>query len=179
MSQNAIKYLEDNKDKYSKEVLIDELRKAKYKEDDINASVKQVYSGISREEAAVVQYGGFWKRFLAFFIDAILLSIVVGFFSNFLRYSFNAFFLRAFLVPAYFIFMTNQYGATLGKMVLGLKVVSVDGGELKFVNILIRETVGKFVSGLILGIGYLMIAFSKKKQGLHDIIAKTLVVSNK
>ena len=65
--------------------------------------------------------------------------------------------------------------ATLGKMALGLKVTDLNGNRISFGRATGRYF-GHYLSALILGIGYLMIAFSEKKQGLHDMIAETLVV---
>lgn len=70
---------------------------------------------------------------------------------------------------------SSKYQATVGKLALGLKVTDVDGNSLDFVKSLIRN-VCKIISGMILGIGYIMAGFTDKKQGLHDIIAGTLVV---
>jgi uncharacterized RDD family membrane protein YckC len=70
---------------------------------------------------------------------------------------------------------SSKYQATIGKMALGLKVTDVDGNSLDFVKSLIRN-VCKIISGMILFIGYIMAGFTEKKQGLHDIIAGTLVV---
>jgi uncharacterized RDD family membrane protein YckC len=70
---------------------------------------------------------------------------------------------------------SSKYQATVGKMVLGLKVTDVDGNSLDFVKALVRN-VCKIISGMILFIGYIMAGFTEKKQGLHDIIAGTLVV---
>lgn len=70
---------------------------------------------------------------------------------------------------------SSKYQATVGKMALGLKVSDVDGKNLDFVKSLIRN-ICKIISGMILGIGYIMAGFTEKKQGLHDIIAGTLVV---
>jgi uncharacterized RDD family membrane protein YckC len=70
---------------------------------------------------------------------------------------------------------SSKYQATIGKMALGLKVSDVDGKNLDFVKSLIRN-ICKIISGMILGIGYIMAGFTEKKQGLHDIIAGTLVV---
>jgi uncharacterized RDD family membrane protein YckC len=60
-------------------------------------------------------------------------------------------------------------------MALGLKVTDTDGNSLDFVKALVRN-VCKIISGMIMGIGYIMAGFTEKKQGLHDIIANTLVV---
>ena len=70
---------------------------------------------------------------------------------------------------------SSKYQATVGKMALGLKVTDVDGKNLDFVKALIRN-IGKIISGMILFIGYIIAGFTEKKQGLHDIIASTLVV---
>ncbi len=70
---------------------------------------------------------------------------------------------------------SSKYQATVGKLALGLKVTDVDGNSLDFVKSLVRN-VCKIISGMIMGIGYIMAGFTDKKQGLHDIIAGTLVV---
>ncbi len=70
---------------------------------------------------------------------------------------------------------SSKYQATVGKLALGLKVTDMDGKSLDFVKALIRNAC-KILSGMIMGIGYIIAGFSEKKQGLHDIIANTLVV---
>jgi len=177
MSQNAINYLKENKNKYSNEVLVEQLRKAGYAEDDINESLSQVLSGDGhKEKPEAIRYGGFWKRFFAFLIDAAIVFFAAKILTTTL-FGRQIFYLTNLLLTwAYFIYMTHAYKATLGKMIFGMNVISEDAGELKIEKIILRETLGKFVSGMILGIGYLMIAFTPKKQGLHDKIAGTAVV---
>lgn len=76
----------------------------------------------------------------------------------------------------YYTFMeSSKFQATVGKLVLGLKVTDASGGKLDFVKALIRQ-LAKIVSGIILMIGYIMAGFTEKKQALHDMIAGTLVV---
>jgi uncharacterized RDD family membrane protein YckC len=70
---------------------------------------------------------------------------------------------------------SSKYQATVGKMALGLKVTDVEGKNLDFVKALIRNLC-KIISTMILYIGYMMAGFTDKKQGLHDMIAGTLVV---
>jgi uncharacterized RDD family membrane protein YckC len=77
---------------------------------------------------------------------------------------------------AYYIFFTGYCGQTPGKMALRIKVIRTDGSDMDYGRALLRETLGKFVSGIILGIGYLMVAFDPQKQGLHDKIADTYVI---
>ena len=65
--------------------------------------------------------------------------------------------------------------ATLGKMALGIKVTDLDGNRISFGRATGRFF-AKIISGVILMIGYIMAAFTAKKQALHDIIASTLVI---
>ena len=66
-------------------------------------------------------------------------------------------------------------GATVGKMAVGLRVVTDQGERLDFVHATGRSF-AKFVSAIILCIGFIMVAFTERKRGLHDMIASTLVV---
>jgi len=84
--------------------------------------------------------------------------------------------LTTVLVVLYFTLMeSSNYQATVGKLALGLIVTDENGQKLDVVKALIRN-LSKIISSMILMIGYLMVGFTEKKQGLHDIIAKTLVV---
>jgi len=132
---------------------------------------------------AQVKYAGFWIRWAAYFIDCLVLfipqAIINGVFSiaNFGAMQKVASSLAGFLlVWAYYVYMTNNYQATLGKKALGLKVFS-DKLERPTLNqVLLRETVGKIVSMLTLLIGYIMAGFTDRKRALHDMIASTVVV---
>lgn len=59
---------------------------------------------------------------------------------------------------------------------MNIKVVNADGGRLSFFQVLYRETIGRFLSGVILGIGYIMIAMDKRKRALHDHLSDTRVI---
>jgi uncharacterized RDD family membrane protein YckC len=65
--------------------------------------------------------------------------------------------------------------ATVGKMVLGIKVTDGEGRRISF-DRAIGRNLGKIISAMMLLIGYFMIDFTERKQGLHDIMAKCLVV---
>jgi uncharacterized RDD family membrane protein YckC len=76
----------------------------------------------------------------------------------------------------YFALLESSYlQASLGKMIVGIKVCDLKGERLTFLFSLIRN-LAKFVSSLLLMMGYVMAAFTQKRQALHDIIAGTLVV---
>lgn len=65
---------------------------------------------------------------------------------------------------------------TLGKLALGIKVTDLNGRRIGFGRATGRHF-GKFISTLTLLIGYIMVAFTQKKQGLHDMMAGCLVVN--
>jgi uncharacterized RDD family membrane protein YckC len=76
----------------------------------------------------------------------------------------------------YFALMESSYRqATLGKMAVGIKVTNMDGGKISFLNATGRYF-GKIISGMIMYVGYIMAAFTEKKQALHDMMASTLVL---
>jgi len=77
---------------------------------------------------------------------------------------------------AYFIILTYKSGATVGKRLFHLQVVSVEDRKPTLFEVIYRETIGRFLSGLIVYGGYFMIGLHKEKRGLHDLMADTKVV---
>ena len=135
---------------------------------------------------ATVAYGGFWIRVVAYIIDAILLGIasgILGLVTGISLYAggfahFNFFANGASLIIGwlYFALMESSVrGATVGKMAVGLRVVTDQGQRLDFGHATGRY-LAKFISAIILCIGFIMVAFTDRKRGLHDIIAGTLVI---
>lgn len=142
-------------------------------------------------------YAGFWKRFGAFIIDWMLLSILSGICigayavglggamifsegSGALSYGVIMIivaFIMSFVVNwLYFTLMeSSSKQATLGKMALGIVVVDDQGNRISFARANGRYW-SKIISGFCLYIGYMMAGFTDKKQALHDLIASTLVV---
>ena len=74
------------------------------------------------------------------------------------------------------LFESSPQQATLGKMALGIKVTDLHGNPISFGKATGRHF-GKIISGLILFIGFIMVAFTERKQGLHDMMAGCLVVN--
>ena len=147
-------------------------------------------SNMPQAEQVPVKYAGFWIRWAAVFIDGIVLFFI-GFFVGLILGIVGALLgvpesivtiisqIFGILTSwAYYIFMTYNYKATLGKKAVGIKVFSENLEKPKLGQIILRETVGKIVSYLTLMIGYIMVGFTDKKQGLHDKIADTVVVYN-
>lgn len=142
-----------------------------------------------------VRYGGFWIRFVAFIIDAIIVGIVVWPISVMIALAIGVaggvvsmptigvHLVRgivgfAFSACANWIYEAGMESsskqATLGKMALGLKVTDLQGRRISFVRATGRHF-AKILSGMILLIGYIMAGFTERKQALHDMIAGTLV----
>lgn len=143
-------------------------------------------------------YAGFWRRFVAAFIDGILLSVlewlVVAVIAVPLILGaaaggaseeavgmalFVAYFLGSLvglaIGAAYSILLIGWRGQTVGMMALGIKVVRTDGSPVDYVVALVRW-LGSLLSSLGLCLGYLWIAFHPRKQAWHDMIADTYVI---
>jgi predicted Zn finger-like uncharacterized protein len=138
-------------------------------------------------------YAGFWLRVVASLIDSLVVFVVqivcgvlFGLSSTLVgggggggpdRGLFSLVWLFTTTIGlAYYVVFTGACGQTLGKMALRIKVIRTDGSDLGYGGAFLREIPGKFLSGLILGIGYLMVAFTQHKQGLHDKIAGSCVI---
>ncbi len=141
--------------------------------------------------AAARPKAGFWIRVVAAFIDSAAVSLVQGLLTALLvviaawlqiseegsaLLGAALWLFGAVLSLAYYVFFTGYCGQTPGKMALRIKVIRTDGSELNYGRSALREIPGKLLSGLILGAGYLMVAFDPQKQGLHDRIADTYVI---
>jgi uncharacterized RDD family membrane protein YckC len=67
-------------------------------------------------------------------------------------------------------------GTTPGKKIFALRVIKESGGECHLGSMLVREIVGKTISGAVFLLGYLWILFDRERQGWHDKLANTYVV---
>jgi len=124
--------------------------------------------------AVAAEYMGFWIRFAAALIDAVIVSIISAA-MNWLPYFGGAVF--GILLPLlYYWLFTGLRGQTLGKMVLGIKVVNARGDRPGLGGAALREILGKLISTIVVCLGFLWIAWDKNKQGWHDWIASTYVV---
>lgn len=130
-------------------------------------------------------YAGFWRRVAAVIIDGLILSVVtvpltlaVGAGDTYAEAarSSAASSVSAVVTWLYYALMeSSARQATLGKMALGIIVTDIEGRRIGFGKATGRHF-AKILSALILGIGFLMVAFTQRKQGLHDILAGTLVI---
>jgi len=164
--------------------------------------VQRMREGYSPQAAVgQLQYGGFWIRFAAKFIDGIILNVVL-LPLNLLTQApmmaldgqspeaaaaalpsamalFGAYMVVAMALPVcYHGFMVGKWGASLGKMACGLKVLTPDGQPVTMARAFGRAA-AEIVSGLTCSIGYLIAAFDDEKRALHDHMATTRVVKSR
>jgi len=148
------------------------------------------------------KFAGFWRRLVAYMIDGFIIGIVfivlmivagVAYFTGAMSgdsQGWMAQLTNAERIAAltgwvwlfsilmnigYFTYFHGSTGRTPGKMLLGLQVVSADGTPISF-GVAFLRSVGYLVSSLVFCLGYIWIAFDKKKQGWHDKIAGTVVI---
>jgi len=140
-------------------------------------------------------YGGFWIRVVAAIIDGVILRVVaapvgmifgglglaggmmtgvphiglhlLGGGATIIFLLFGSWLYEAFME-------SSSYQATLGKMIFGMKVTDLNGNRISFERATGRHF-AKWLSAMILGIGYIMAGLSDRKQALHDLLAGTLV----
>ena len=122
----------------------------------------------------VARYAGFWERFLAIVIDAVIISAATG--TVFVA-TFGGGMAIGLVAPwLYEAFMTSsEWQATIGKRVMSLVVTDLSGNRMSFARATGRHF-AKYISAFLIGIGFLIAAFTERKQALHDMIADTLVV---
>ena len=148
-------------------------------------------------------YGSFIERFFAYIIDIIILGLMQGFIiipilafmgfkvafnpdpteeeifaliGSILSIGFTVY--MVFFIMGWLYFALLQSGprqATIGKMAMGMIVTDVDGARLSFGRASLRYF-GKYLSSAIMMIGYIIAAFTEKRQALHDFIANTVVI---
>ncbi len=151
--------------------------------------------GIASVDPASLPKAGFWLRSVAFLVDAAVVAalasagwllvgaaVLIGgglsstpeFAQEWLEWV-AATTLSILIVVCYFTVFVAWRGQTPGKMLLGLRILRATGEEVTFAQALIRW-MAQGLGALLFGIGFLMVAFSRRKQGLHDKLAGTYVV---
>jgi uncharacterized RDD family membrane protein YckC len=128
------------------------------------------------------QYAGFWRRFAAALVDTGLLTvlflIVLG--PSYVNASFWS--LEGLLENTLSLIITVAFWVKLcgtpGKLLMSCQVVDADSTQPLTLRQAVLRYLGYYVSALPLGLGFLWIAWDKRKQGFHDKIANTVVLYN-
>jgi len=171
-----------------------------------NAYAQKLREGVA--PAGFVRYGGFWLRFVAVIIDGIILAIPMGILQAMVFGALGLSMARmtpnpnaapeevfAMLAPmfgmiglsalfgmvlgcTYETFFIVKFGATPGKMAVGVKVVRPDGSGIQ-VGRAIGRYFSKMLSAMILYIGYITAGFDSQKRALHDMICDTRVIQTR
>jgi uncharacterized RDD family membrane protein YckC len=123
---------------------------------------------------------GFWTRFLALWLDLLFIYIILKllfwllyFLSIYIYFPFQfTFFISLIFYSAVCIAVIGQ---TIGKWLLNVKVYNLNGAKLSVVKSLVRESVAKIFSAVVLFLGFLWIGFTAKKRGWHDYLASSSV----
>jgi uncharacterized RDD family membrane protein YckC len=167
-----------------------------------NSYIQKIREGVAPVQP-VFRYAGFWIRFVAYLIDLVILAVAgsavqllllghafapltrmrpdmppeetlaaVGAMMGTLALSTLV---GTAIAACYEGFFVSRIGATPGKMALSLKVVRANGGAVGFPRALGRYF-AKWLSGIILLIGYIMAGFDSQKRSLHDMICDTRVI---
>lgn len=150
-----------------------------------------------RPDAALGEPAGFWIRLAAYSIDTAIVSLPVLVLSS--AWAFwlleqgdgmvvTEFTPRTFLLPiiggaaslvlsiVYPVYFWALLGATPGKQVFGLRVLGMDGETPIGWQRAMLRVIGYMINGFVMGIGFLLIAVSEDKRGLHDRLADTRVL---
>ena len=151
-------------------------------------------------------YAGFISRFIAFVVDLVIINVIsvvviasIGLILNFFGLDNSSGLVSTFIKSlvatleneallitvsftsvfgaVYLLFFWVLVGITPGKALLGLRVVRADGQSLTIGRAFLR-LVGYWVSALLFFLGFVMVIFDNRRQGLHDKIANTVVVYN-
>ncbi|MAE80888.1 MAG: hypothetical protein CL695_04815 [Chloroflexi bacterium] len=170
-----------------------------------SGDVDETHSSVEQDSSytGVIPFKGFWIRLVAaiidgilllvaFFVFAILITLIFGGIGDLLGGEEGAFgaglmgFLLAILVFTIFqllykpLMEASEFQGTLGKYMLGMKVVKANGERLdmgtSFVRSIVYLVCMALMSLVVPVLAFFMIGFTEQKQGLHDIVAKTFVV---
>lgn len=129
-----------------------------------------------------VAYAGFWRRVAAYMIDWLVLlvpSFILGVLLGGALGDVGAALAQIAAIILSWVYFSSMESSprqgTVGKRAMGLRVCDINGQRISFGKASGRYF-GKILSGLLVCIGYLMVAFTDRKQGLHDKMAGTLVL---
>lgn len=132
---------------------------------------------------------GFWVRFWAFLLDGFIISAIGGILVNPIFYLMDwslsdsvwyapISIITAIFYYSYFVLMTKFFGQTLGKMVFGLRVISLKHDQLTWSDVLFRDWIGRIINNIFMPL-YILVVILPENQGLHDYFADTTVVHEK
>lgn len=151
---------------------------------------------VAEEPAPALHYAPLWRRVLACVVDAAIVAAMVvpaalvliwlmealhadlGMKVKHARYLAGIGTVACWVIGDWLYHArmgSGDWQATVGKRLLGVRVLDADGGSASFAQVSARHF-AKFLSTFMLGVGFLMAAFSSRRQAMHDIVSNTVVV---
>lgn len=136
---------------------------------------KRKVKSSNKTKSTTVKYQGFAIRFIAVLIDMFILGLLGSMLRKTIPFVGRPW-MQSLISSLYYILLwVNWNGQTVGKKLLGIKVVKVDGKKLDYQDAIVRYLM-YMASALVFFLGFLWVIWDEKKQGWHDKIAKTMVV---
>jgi uncharacterized RDD family membrane protein YckC len=132
----------------------------------------------------ITKPAGFWKRVLASLLDAVIIGLPLAIISYFITGHWNGDIFTSLLNSLYFVIVPVIWsGYTIGKRIVGIRIVKVNGEKLGFGAMLLRSVVASIIYVITLGIAFIasviMVAVREDKRAIHDFIAGTYVTTEK
>ena len=154
-----------------------------------NGFLMNISGESANDKNYALKTAGFWVRFWAFLLDGFIISAVGGILFNPIFYLMDwslsdtvwyapISLITAILYYSYFVLMTKFFGQTLGKMVFGLRVISLKHDKLTWSDVLFRDWIGRIINNVFMPL-YILVVILPENQGLHDYFADTTVVHEK
>lgn len=153
-----------------------------------NQTVTPTSTSVVENQTTVpqIQYAGFWTRVGASGLDTIFTGIIIIVLVIIILIVGGSQTPQSVLQVIgslasllYYIYFTGKTGQTWGKKLLKIKVVRMNGENQEapgYFRAFIRESIGKFISEIVFGLGYFWMIWDSKKQTWHDKMAGTVVV---
>ncbi len=150
--------------------------------------VQMIEQGASRP--GEMRYAGFWPRFGAKLVDGLVLFVInmcISFLlgivtagrqsdpASLIALKSVELLIETAMGVAMVTYFLGKFGATPGKMALGLEVVTPEGGRISYMRAFGRYF-AEMLSSICLGIGYLLVIFDDERRAMHDRICNTRVV---
>ena len=154
-----------------------------------NGFLMNISGESANDKNYALKTAGFWVRFWAFLLDGFIISAVGGILVNPIFYLMDwslsdsvwyapISIITAIFYYSYFVLMTKFFGQTLGKMVFGLRVISLKHDQLTWSDVLFRDWIGRIINNIFMPL-YILVVILPENQGLHDYFADTTVVHEK
>ena len=136
------------------------------------------------EQENILNPAGFWIRLGANLLDSLIIMVPLTLISYLVTGHWEGDFITSLLSVLYYLFLPILWaGYTVGKRIVGIRIVKVNGKKLGFVSMFLRVIVGWLVYVITLGVAGIVSAFMiglrKDKRSIHDLIAGTYVTYEK